>query len=183
MRAASSRCRSCRAQPARVTIMFKEFGVQAEFQADDCGRRDPPEGAAGGQLARLQQRHHARGIPHSGADHAPRRDGSGAARRPVVRDRRAARATSRRTTAAAIPFLSQIPIIGNLFKSNADRKERTELMVLVTPRLVRPLNPDEVPPLPTMPGRFLPQRRRHWRAAQKAAGGTGETRQAGQQST
>jgi hypothetical protein len=29
--------------------------------------------------------------------------------------------------------------------------------VLVTPRLVRPLNPDEVPALPTMPGRFLPK--------------------------
>jgi hypothetical protein len=28
-------------------------------------------------------------------------------------------------------------------------------MVLVTPRLVRPLNPDEVPPLPTQPLRFL----------------------------
>ena len=57
---------------------------------------------------------------------------------------------------AAIPILSQIPIVGNLFKSKAERKERTELLVLVTPRLVRPLNPDEVPPLPTLPGRFLP---------------------------
>jgi len=57
---------------------------------------------------------------------------------------------------AAIPILGQLPIIGNLFKSKADRKERTELLVLVTPRLVRPLNPDEVPPLPTLPGRFLP---------------------------
>ena len=50
---------------------------------------------------------------------------------------------------ANIPFLSKIPIIGYLFKSNAERLERSELMVLVTPRLVRPLNPDEVPPLPT----------------------------------
>jgi pilus assembly protein CpaC len=57
---------------------------------------------------------------------------------------------------ANVPFLSKIPIIGYLFKSNADRKERTELMVLVTPRLVRPLNPDEVPALPTQPGKFLP---------------------------
>jgi pilus assembly protein CpaC len=57
---------------------------------------------------------------------------------------------------AAIPVLSALPIIGNLFKSKADRKERTELIVIVTPRLVRPLNPDEVPPLPTTPGRFLP---------------------------
>jgi pilus assembly protein CpaC len=57
---------------------------------------------------------------------------------------------------AAVPILGQLPIIGNFFKSSADRKERTELLVLITPRLVRPLDPDEVPPLPTLPGRFLP---------------------------
>jgi len=56
---------------------------------------------------------------------------------------------------AAIPLLGQIPIIGHLFKSKAERKERTELMVLITPRLVRPLDPDEVPPLPTFPAKFL----------------------------
>jgi pilus assembly protein CpaC len=56
---------------------------------------------------------------------------------------------------AAVPILSQLPIIGNFFKSRADRKEQTELLVLITPRLVRPLDPDEVPPLPTLPGRFL----------------------------
>ena len=57
---------------------------------------------------------------------------------------------------ANVPILSQIPIIGNFFKSKADRQERTELLVLVTPRLVRPLNPDEVPNLPALPGPFLP---------------------------
>ena len=31
-------------------------------------------------------------------------------------------------------------------------------MVLITPRLVRPLDPDEVPPLPTTPRDFLPRR-------------------------
>jgi len=60
------------------------------------------------------------------------------------------------TDTASLPILSQIPIIGALFKSNADRKERTELLVIVTPRLVRPLNPDEVPPVPTLGSRFLP---------------------------
>jgi pilus assembly protein CpaC len=55
-----------------------------------------------------------------------------------------------------IPILSKLPIIGNLFKSKADSTERTELMVLITPRLVQPLDPDEVPPLPTRPRRFLP---------------------------
>jgi pilus assembly protein CpaC len=55
-----------------------------------------------------------------------------------------------------IPWLRAIPIIGNLFKSKSDSMQRTELMVLITPRLVRPLDPDEVPPLPTQPRDFLP---------------------------
>ena len=55
-----------------------------------------------------------------------------------------------------VPILSSIPIIGNLFKSKSDRAERTELMVLITPQLVRPLDPDEVPPLPVDLRRFLP---------------------------
>jgi len=55
--------------------------------------------------------------------------------------------------AANIPFLSKIPIIGYLFRSKAERSDQTELMVLITPRLVEPLDPDEVPPLPT---RFRP---------------------------
>lgn len=57
---------------------------------------------------------------------------------------------------AAIPVLSRLPIIGNLFKSKSENTERTELMVLITPRLVQPLDPDEVPTLPTRPRRFLP---------------------------
>ena len=60
------------------------------------------------------------------------------------------------TDGTAVPILSQLPIIGNLFKGKAERQERTELLVLITPRLVRPLDPDEVPPLPTLPGQFLP---------------------------
>ena len=55
----------------------------------------------------------------------------------------------------SIPVLSRIPIIGTLFKSRALRAEQTELMVLVTPRLVRALDPDEVPTLPVRPGAFI----------------------------
>lgn len=56
-----------------------------------------------------------------------------------------------------VPGLGDIPIIGNLFKSRAKRTERTELLVLITPRLVEPLNPDQVPALPTDPKLFLPK--------------------------
>jgi pilus assembly protein CpaC len=57
--------------------------------------------------------------------------------------------------AAAIPVLGSLPIIGALFKSNSKRAEQTELMVLITPRLVRALEPDEVPPLPTDSNLFI----------------------------
>jgi pilus assembly protein CpaC len=55
----------------------------------------------------------------------------------------------------AIPIMSKLPIIGPLFKNKSKRQEQTELMVLITPRLVRPLDPDEVPPLPTNSDQFL----------------------------
>ena len=59
------------------------------------------------------------------------------------------------TDRSAIPLLGSIPIIGHLFKSKAARQQRTELMVLITPRLVKPLDPDEVPDLPTDATQFL----------------------------
>lgn len=46
-----------------------------------------------------------------------------------------------------IPFLGDIPILGSLFRSRDTRQQRNELLVLVTPRLVEPLN--EAPPVPT----------------------------------
>ena len=54
-----------------------------------------------------------------------------------------------------VPGLSKLPIIGHLFRSKGTRAEQTELMVLITPQLIRPLNPDEVPPLPTLQQRFI----------------------------
>jgi len=46
-----------------------------------------------------------------------------------------------------VPLLGDIPILGELFKSRDLRQNRTELLVLVTPRIVQPLDQD--PPLPT----------------------------------
>lgn len=47
-----------------------------------------------------------------------------------------------------VPFLGDIPIIGTLFKSSSYIKNETELVFLCTPRLVKPLEPTEIPPLP-----------------------------------
>ncbi|HEY3045774.1 MAG TPA: type II and III secretion system protein family protein [Vicinamibacterales bacterium] len=54
---------------------------------------------------------------------------------------------------ARIPVLGDLPVIGYLFRSKAERKERTELVVIITPHLVQPLNQE--PALPTNPERFL----------------------------
>lgn len=46
-----------------------------------------------------------------------------------------------------IPLLGDIPILGELFKSRDLRQNRSELLVLVTPRIVQPLNQE--PAIPT----------------------------------
>ncbi len=48
---------------------------------------------------------------------------------------------SKNVTSAGIPFLSRIPILGALFGSTTDETERTELLILITPRVIR--NMDE----------------------------------------
>jgi pilus assembly protein CpaC len=46
-----------------------------------------------------------------------------------------------------VPGLGRIPVLGALFRSISHEREETELMVYVTPRLVRPMAPGEVPPI------------------------------------
>ena len=44
--------------------------------------------------------------------------------------------TRRASTKQGIPWLSKIPVIGFLFGSTVDRMERTELLLLITPRVI-----------------------------------------------
>ena len=71
-----------------------------------------------------------------------------AGRRPDVRDRRAARTTASRRRKDVTPLLGDLPILGALFRSVRYQRKETELVVLVTPRLVEAMNPDQVPTLP-----------------------------------
>jgi pilus assembly protein CpaC len=131
-----------------VTIVFKEFGIRLNFKPTIAG-----------DLIRLKVRPEvstldfANGVTLQGF------------RIPALTSRRAETDVElrdgqsfaiaglldniRQNDSAAIPILSKLPILGNIFKSKAERAEETELMVLITPRLIRALNPDEVPPLPT----------------------------------
>lgn len=140
---------------AAVTIIFKEFGVKLNFKPTIAGDvirlRVKPEVSSldfnngltleGFRIPAL--------ITRRAETDLELRDGQSFVMAGLLNN-------LTQNDTANIPFLSKIPIIGYLFKSKAERLERTELMVLVTPRLVRPLDPDEVPPLPTLPGRFLP---------------------------
>lgn len=50
---------------------------------------------------------------------------------------------------ARIPFLGEIPIVGTLlFNTKQATEDETELLIVVTPEIVRPMDPDQVPPLP-----------------------------------
>jgi pilus assembly protein CpaC len=46
------------------------------------------------------------------------------------------------------PLLGDLPILGPLFRSVSYERDETELVVLVTPRLVEALNPNQVPRIP-----------------------------------
>jgi len=56
-----------------------------------------------------------------------------------------------------IPGIGDIPILGKLFQSKSYNKTKNELLVIVTPHIVRPLSPDQVPHGPNYPQPFLDQ--------------------------
>lgn len=48
----------------------------------------------------------------------------------------------------AVPLLGDLPIIGAFFKRQQVNRERQELIIVATPRLVSPIDPAAIPPLP-----------------------------------
>jgi pilus assembly protein CpaC len=53
-----------------------------------------------------------------------------------------------RSTIGKLPVLGDIPVLGALFRSTQFRREETELLVVVTARLVRPVSPHDAPFMP-----------------------------------
>jgi pilus assembly protein CpaC len=138
-----------------VSVVFKEFGVRLRFRptvagdtirlrvAPEVSTLDFPNGITlqGFRIPALSTRRAETDVElHDGQSFAI----AGLMNNLSQEDR------------ASVPGLGAVPIIGALFRSKARRAEQTELMVLITPHLVRPLNPDEVPSLPTNPKGFLP---------------------------
>ena len=69
-----------------------------------------------------------------------------------------------RQTASKFPFLGDIPILGTLFRSDSFQREETELVIIITPYIVRPVDspnqlmtPADVNHLPEDAGRYIKQ--------------------------
>jgi pilus assembly protein CpaC len=54
-----------------------------------------------------------------------------------------------------IPWIGDVPVLGKLFQSHNYLASKSELLVLVTPRIVKPLNPDQLPHGPQFPVPFM----------------------------
>jgi pilus assembly protein CpaC len=49
----------------------------------------------------------------------------------------------------AIPGLGKLPVLGPLFSSKSYQRRQTDLVIIVTPYLVKPIDPSKKPRLPT----------------------------------
>jgi pilus assembly protein CpaC len=54
-----------------------------------------------------------------------------------------------------IPGIGDIPILGKLFQSRTLNKSKSELLIVVTPRIVKPVSADKTPKGPAFPVPFL----------------------------
>ena len=131
-----------------VSVEYKQYGVSLAFTPDGAGRRPHLDArAARGVAAFDRRRGDAQRLQHPRLHHAARGDDDRARLRPGVHDRRAARNTHTNSIDKA-PFLGDLPILGALFRSTSFRRNETELVIVVTPYLVKPVNANQIA-LPT----------------------------------
>jgi pilus assembly protein CpaC len=131
-----------------LTVQWKKFGIQLGFTptvldagtinlrvASEVSELDPKSGIQTGGLI-------IPGIAARQAEATVRLgDGQSFAIAGLLSDKV-------RSTIDRVPFLGTIPILGALFRSSDYRREETELLVVITAHLVKPVAPHEVPPLP-----------------------------------
>jgi len=142
-----------------VTVQYKEFGVRLKFVADP-----QPDGLirlkVGPEVSSLD---YANAVTLSGflipalsvrraETEVELRDGQSFAIAGLL-DNRLTKISTK------IPWLGDVPFLGKLFQSQDFKQSNSELMVMVTPQLVKPLNPGEVPPVPHMPLPFIDNQR------------------------
>src|SRR5437867_6034146 len=138
-----------------VTIQFKEFGVRLNFLPQIL-----PDGVIRLKVApEVSSLDFANGLTVSGftvpalssrkmSTQVELRDGQSFAIAGLIDNRLT-------EIAMKVPVLGDVPILGNFFKSRAQNKTNTELLVMVTPRLVVGTPPGPAPTQPGFPQQFL----------------------------
>jgi len=141
-----------------VSIQFKEFGVRLKFTANPN-----PDGTINLHVApEVSALDYTNAVTLSGfvvpalqtrraETEIQLKDGQSFAIAGLL-DNRLSKIDSK------IPWLGDLPIIGNLFKSQNFQKSHTELLVMITPRIVKPLDPGQPLPIPSFPEPFLDQK-------------------------
>jgi pilus assembly protein CpaC len=139
-----------------VTVQFKKFGVQLDFQ---------PQITADSKI-HLKMRPQVSSLDFANAvtlqgflipavstryaeTEAVLADGESYAIAGLI-DNRVVQSINR------IKWLGDVPVLGQLFRSRSTRKTNEELLVVVTPRFVKPLTADQKPRLPDWVEDFLP---------------------------
>jgi pilus assembly protein CpaC len=138
-----------------VSVMFKEFGIRLKFVANPH-----PDGTINLHIApEVSALDYANAVTLSGflipalttrraETELELKDGQSFALAGLL-DNRVTNVKDK------IPWLGDVPILGNLFKSKNFTAGKTELLVTVTPHIVTPLEPGQTPPVPSFPVPFL----------------------------
>ena len=142
-----------------VTVQYKEFGVRLKFVANPA-----PDGTIHLKVApEVSALDYANSVTLSGfvipalstrkaETEVDLRDGQSFAIAGLL-DKRLSEIASK------IPVLGDLPFLGNLFKSKEWKANNSELLVMVTPHVVRPLEPGQEPALPAFPKPFLEEQK------------------------
>jgi len=138
-----------------VTVQFKEFGIRLNFTPHVM-----PNGTIRLKVApEVSALDFANGLTVSGFL-VPALTSRKASTEVDLRDGQSfaiAGLMDNRTTevASKIPVLADIPVLGQLFRSRATNKTNTELLVMVTPKVVEALPAGQTPALPEFPKPFI----------------------------
>jgi pilus assembly protein CpaC len=133
-----------------VTVEFKPFGVQLEFipyVLDDESIRLSVRPEVSIVDERLSVTLVAGGDPVPGTNTRTAettvelRQGQTLAMAGLVQ-------LSKEGNSSRIPLLGDLPYVGPLFSNTSHSRDETELLVLVTPHLIAPMEADQTPPVP-----------------------------------
>lgn len=138
-----------------ISVQFKEFGVRLKFTANP-----QPDGEITLKVApEVSTLDYSNAVTLSGfvipalatrraETEVNLRDGQSFAIAGLI-DNRVTELASK------VPWLGDVPFLGKLFQSKSFTKNNTELLVTVTPQIVRPLESGQLPPLPSFPVPFM----------------------------